>query len=128
MKKFISIASVTALLAVGAQAVTNVSKSIDSRSLPADAFRPVINDRLYDVVNTDIPAIVADINSKLGTSGSATLNSLSITGASPLSVASTQVVFSAATATMTTATNTTPTASIQVRLNGTNYLLKLFPN
>lgn len=115
MKKFLIIIAGAALLALPAIAVTNVATAIESESLPADAFRPVINKAVYDTVNTDVPALVAAINAK-------------DYSAAPFTIAGTQLVFTASAATMTTATNASPTASIQVRLNGTNYLLKLFPN
>ena len=69
MKKSLYILFASVLLTAGVSyAVTNVAKvsgTIDSRSLPADSFRPTVNDRLYDVVNTDLTGIVAAVNELL---------------------------------------------------------------
>lgn len=118
MKKIIVSILAGLALAVTAQAVTNVAQSIDSRALPADKFRDIINDRVYDVVNTDIPALVEAVNSGVITNPAF--------AGTTFSSSATQLVFSAASA--AAATNTATPLSLPVRVNGTNYLLKLFLN
>lgn len=113
MKKFLLIIAGVAMLAAPSIAVTNVATAIESESLPADAFRPLINKAVYDTVNTDVPALVDAVNAP-------------ITNRAPFTLGTTQLVFTASG--VAAATNTTAALSIPVRLNGTNYLLKLHAN
>ena len=117
MKKIvIGIVSFAFVLGLGVAAssaqVTQAAVAIESKSLPADAFREKINAAVYDLTVTDVPAIITEVNKASGTAA--------------YTLATTQLVFSAAAS--APATNATTTASIVVRVNGTNYFIKLFPN
>lgn len=117
MKKFIiGIGSFALALGLGVVAssaqVTQTAAAIESKALPADAFREKINAAVYDLTVTDVPAIITEVNKASGTAA--------------YTLATTQLVFSAAAS--AAATNANPTASLLIRVNGTNYYLKLFPN
>lgn len=117
MKKIViavgSIAIAVGVLAMQAKAqVTQTAAAIESKYLPADVFREKINAAVYDLTVVDVPAIISEINKSYS--------------AAAYSLSTTQLVFSAPA--VSPATNNNPTASIRIRVNGTNYLIKLFPN
>lgn len=70
MKKFIlGIGSFALALGLGVAAssaqVTQTAAAIESKALPADAFREKINAAVYDLTVTDIPAIITKVNELL---------------------------------------------------------------
>jgi len=67
MKKIFCIIAIGMLASLSASAVTNVTQAIESESLPADQFRPIINKAVSDIANTDIPALVAAVNANATT-------------------------------------------------------------
>lgn len=78
--------------------------------------------QLQSKLNTDGAATEARLTALEGSTnvnGAGAFASITLSGA-------TGIVSSAASATV--ATNATPTAGLLVRVNGTNYLIKLFPN
>jgi len=126
----IGIVSFALVLGLGVAAssaqVTQTAVAIESKSLPADAFREKINAAVYDLTVTDVPAIITAVNAKAEATGAAIVaNTLSVTSPAPVTLSTTQLTFTA----VGIAAGTNEAAiGIKVRLNGTNYILNLFPN